>query len=69
MSIYHQRSKIEAVFSAIKKRYGDKLNCKSARMRRKEMSLRLIAYNIRILICAKYAEQNNLPLWVRVEKE
>lgn len=68
MSIYHQRSRIEAVFSAIKKRYGDKLNCKNARMRRKEMSLRLIAYNIRILICAQYAEKNNLPLYIRVEK-
>jgi len=69
MSIYHQRSRIEAVFSAIKKRYGDKLNCKSARMRRKEMSLRLISYNIRILICARHAKKNNLPLWVRVEKD
>lgn len=69
MSIYHQRSRIEAVFSAIKKRYGDKLNCKSARMRRKEMSLRLIAYNIRILICARHAKKNNMPLWVRVEKD
>ncbi len=68
MSIYHQRSRIEAVFSAIKKRYGDKLNCKSAKMRRKEMSLRLIAYNVRILLCARYANKNNMPLWVRVEK-
>ena len=69
MSIYHQRSRIEAVFSAIKKRYGDKLNCKSSRMRRKEMSLRLIAYNIRILICARHAQKNNMPLWVRVERD
>jgi hypothetical protein len=69
MSIYHQRSRIEAVFSALKKRYGDKLNCKSAKMRRREMSLRLISYNIRILICARHAEKNNMPLWVRVEKD
>lgn len=68
MSIYHRRSRIESVFSAIKKRYGDKLNCSSASMRRKEMSLRLIAYNIRILLCARYAEKNNLPLYIRVEK-
>jgi len=27
-SIYHQRSRIEAVFSALKKRYGDKLYCR-----------------------------------------
>lgn len=69
MSIYHRRSRIEAVFSALKRRYGDKLNCSSASMRRKEMSLRLIAYNVRILLCARYAEKNNLPLYVRVEKK
>jgi hypothetical protein len=67
-SIYHRRSRIEAVFSALKKRYGDKLNCSSASMRRKEMSLRLIAYNIRILLCEQYARKNNLPLYIRVEK-
>ena len=68
MSIYHRRSRIEAVFSALKKRYGDKLNCSSASMRRKEMSLRLIAYNIRILLYARYAEKNNLPLYIGVER-
>lgn len=68
MSIYHQRSKIEAVFSALKKRYGDKLYCKKANMRRKEMSMRFIAYNLKIIICHKYAAENNLPLWVRANK-
>ena len=65
MNIYHQRSKIEAVFSALKKRYGDKLYCKKANMRRKEMALRFVAYNLRIMICYRYAKENNLPLWVR----
>lgn len=66
--IYHQRSKVESVFSVIKKRFGDKVNCKSALMRRKEIALRLIAYNLKILICYQYANEHNLPLWVRVEK-
>ena len=68
MSIYHRRSRIEAVFSALKKRYGDKLNCSSASMRRKEMSLRIIAYNIRVLLYARYAKRKGMPLYVRVEK-
>lgn len=68
LAIYHQRSRIEAVFSAIKRRYGDKLYCRKAGMRRKEMSLRFIAYNLRLLICYCYAKENNLSLWVRVEK-
>ena len=69
MNIYHRRSRIECVFSVIKKRFGDKVSCKSASMRRKEIALRLIAYNIKILICYQYANENNLPLWVRVNKE
>jgi hypothetical protein len=68
-SIYHQRSKVESVFSVIKKRFGDKVSCKSAIMRRKEIALRLIAYNLRILICYEYANEHNLPLWVRVKKD
>ena len=67
-SIYHQRSKIEAIFSALKKRFGDELYCKKARMRRKEMALRFIAYNLRIIIYWRYANENNLNLWVRAKK-
>ena len=68
MSIYHQRSRIECVFSDLKRRYGDRLYCRSAIMRRKEMALRFIAYNLKLLICYQYAKKNNLSLWVRVEK-
>jgi hypothetical protein len=67
--IYHQRSKIESVFSVIKRRFGDKVNCKSAIMRRKEIALRLLVYNLRILICYRYASEHNLPLWVRAKKD
>jgi len=67
-SIYHQRSKVESVFSVIKKRFGDKVSCRSAIMRRKEIALRLISYNLRILICYQYSIENNLSLWVRVKK-
>ncbi|HJX50040.1 MAG TPA: transposase [Candidatus Nanoarchaeia archaeon] len=67
-NIYHQRSKVESVFSVIKKRFGDKVSCKSALMRRKEIAWRLIAYNLRILIFYQYANKHNLPLWVRVKK-
>ena len=68
MSIYHRRSQIECVFSVIKKKFGDKVSCRSASMRRKEIALRLIAYNIKILVCYNYSIENNLPLWVRAKK-
>lgn len=64
-SIYHQRSKIESVFHVLKERYGDKLFAKGSYRRRKEMALRFIAYNVRLLIFYKYAAENNLNLWVR----
>lgn len=69
MAIYHQRSRIECVFSSLKRRYGDRLYCKSAVMRRKEMALRFIAYNLRLLMYYEYAKKNKLNLWVRVEKD
>jgi hypothetical protein len=65
MNIYHQRSKIEAVFSAIKKRYGDSFKCKRKTMRRKEVALRFIAYNVFIILCYNYSVKHNLPLYVR----
>src|SRR3989339_551294 len=68
MNIYHQRSNIESVFSVIKKRFGDKVLCRTFSMRSKEIALRLIAYNLKILICYEYANANNIPLWVRAKK-
>ncbi|MEK6896658.1 MAG: transposase, partial [Nanoarchaeota archaeon] len=64
-SIYHQRSRIESIFHALKERYGDKLFCRGSSMRRKEMALRFIAYNIRLMIFYLYAKENNINLWVR----
>lgn len=64
-SIYHQRSKIESVFHALKERFGDKLYGRGAISRRKEIALRFIAYNVRLIIFHKYAQENNLNLWVR----
>lgn len=64
-SIYHQRSKIEAVFHALKERYGEELHCRSKGMRRKEMALRFIVYNVRLFICWRYAKDRGLNLYVR----
>ena len=65
MDIYHQRSKIEAVNSAIKKRYGDSFKCRRKSMRFKEVSLRFIAYNVFVMLCYNYSVKHNLPLYVR----
>ena len=64
-AIYHQRNKVEAVFSALKNRYGDQLYSKKWYMRRREMAMRFIAYNVRIIIGIQIAREKGIPLWVR----
>lgn len=44
--IYHQRSKVETVFSVIKRKYGSYILSKSFETQKKELLIRLIAYNI-----------------------
>ena len=63
--IYNQRSRVEAVFSALKKRYGDQLYSKRWYLRRREMAMRFIAYNVRIIISMQIANEKKIPLWVR----
>lgn len=66
--IYNQRSKVECVFSVLKKRWGDKLSSRKTYIRRREMAIRFIAYNIRLILMLNYAKQHNLSLWVRAKK-
>lgn len=44
--IYHQRSKVETVFSVIKRKYNCFVLSKSFEAQRKELLLRMIAYNV-----------------------
>jgi len=64
-AIYNQRNKVEAVFSALKNRYGDQLYSKKWHTRRREMAMRFIAYNVRIIVGIQIAREKNIPLWVR----
>ena len=64
-AIYNHRNKIEAVFSALKKRYGDQLYSTKWWTRRREMAMRFIAYNVRIIVGIQIAREKDIPLWVR----
>ena len=44
--IYHQRSKVETVFSVIKRKYGSSVLSRSFETQKRELLLRMIAYNI-----------------------
>jgi len=43
---YHQRSKVETIFSSMKKKYGSCLKARSFATQKKEVICKLIAYNI-----------------------
>jgi len=43
---YHQRSKVESIFSSIKRKYGSCLRSRSFSTQKKEVICKLIAYNI-----------------------
>jgi hypothetical protein len=45
-SVYHQRSKVETVFSVIKRKYGSVVKGRSFESQKKEIICKLIAYNI-----------------------
>ena len=63
--IYHQRSRVECVFLALKKRYGDQLYSRKVHIHRREMAIRFISYNVRLVIYLEYSVTHNLSLWVR----
>ena len=43
---YHQRSKVETIFSSVKRKYGSNLKAKNFQSQKKEVICKLIAYNI-----------------------
>src|SRR3989339_425881 len=63
--IYNKRSRVEAVFSALKRKYGDQLYARKWYSRRREMAMRLSAYNVRIICAIQIAREKQVPLWVR----
>ena len=49
---YHQRNKVETVFSVLKRKFGEPLKARKYRLRIKEIKFKVILYNIsRILSC------------------
>jgi len=44
------------------------ITSRKAYIRRREMALRFIAYNIRLIIMLNYARKHNLSMWVKAKK-
>lgn len=64
LSGYHIRSVIEGLFRSLKGRFGDALRAVRPRMQRKELALKLTAYNVVQVLYIQAAEWFGLPLWV-----
>jgi|TARA_Y100000310_G_scaffold311502_1_gene357815 transposase len=46
---YHQRSKVESIFSSVKRKYGSCLKARSFLAQKKEVLCKLVAYNIDVV--------------------
>lgn len=63
---YHIRSYVEAMFAAVKKRFGNFLRSIKTEMQEKELSLKIICYNIIRVLYIQIARILDAPLWIKV---
>jgi transposase len=47
---YHQRSKVETVFSVLKRKFGESIKARKYRLQIKEIKIKVILYNISRMI-------------------
>ncbi|MEA2066269.1 MAG: IS5 family transposase [Thermotogota bacterium] len=63
LDTYHARSIVESVFSSIKRRWGSFLRSRRKWMQKKELSLKVLSYNIKQVLLISYAKESKIPLW------
>jgi len=63
LSVYHLRSIVESVFSSIKRRWGSFLRSHGKWMQKRELSLKVLSYNIKQVLLVQYAMESKIPLW------
>jgi transposase len=63
LNIYHARSIVESVFSSLKRRWGSFLRSRRKWMQKKELSLKVLSYNIKQVLLVTYAKESKIPLW------
>jgi hypothetical protein len=44
--LYHQRNKVETVFSVLKRKFGESLKARKYRLQVKEIKIKVILYNL-----------------------
>ncbi len=64
--IYHLRSIIESVFSSMKRRWSSFLQSRKRWMQKRELALKVFAYNVKQVLMVRYARERKVTLWIRV---
>ena len=64
-AVYHMRSVVEAVFSSLKKRYGNCIRAVKCKAKNNNLALRVVAYNIKQLLYDRMARNLGVPFWVK----
>jgi len=67
MEEYHMRSVIESVFASIKRCWGSEIMSRKSWLRRRELSIKVLAYNVKRVLLIERAEELGIPLWVSCE--
>lgn len=63
MAEYHIRSVVEAVFASIKRCWGSDIKSRKGWLKRRELSIKVLAYNIKRVLYVERAEELGIPLW------
>jgi len=63
MDEYHIRSIVEAVFSSIKRCLGSDIKSIKGWLKRRELAIKVLAYNIKRVLYIEKAEELGIPLW------
>ncbi len=64
---YHIRSVVEAVFASIKRFWGSEIKSKKGWLKRRELGIKVVAYNTKRTLYIERAEELGIPLWVLCE--
>ncbi len=66
--IYHIRSLVGSVNSALKKRYGNYIRATKRRTRNVQLAFRVAAFDIKQLLYDSTARKLGIPYWVRCDQ-
>jgi transposase len=63
MTDYHIRSVVESVFASFKRCWGSEIRSKKCWLKRRELSIEVVAYNVKRVLYIERAEELGISLW------